>query len=101
MLVNPTETVSAILIKAALKIEQRGWVRFSYDCEAGVCALAAINLAADEHFPNDASRANKAALNAEETFARFIGYEEVAEWNDGEERTKEQVVAALRASAAP
>lgn len=80
-------SVGEVLEAAAIIVERDGWCQFRMcDQDGGHCALAAIIRA-------DVYRCGATA------FMRTILGGSLMEWNDAPERTKEEVVAALRAAA--
>lgn len=81
-----------VLLKAAELIEERGWCQFtSEDAEGHICLRQAINIAAMPGFY---------ACDAVFRLGRFLGTNLIAaQFNDTPGRTKEEVIAALRAAA--
>lgn len=106
-----TITPQALLDRAADIITERGWYQGHFIDEEGrcVCALGALNLAYAEAAGVDASVNGGAwhgwpgpkPLNlAVDALQAATGQEDwIAEWNDDEDRTEAEVVAALRAAA--
>jgi len=90
-----------VLLDAADIIERRGWHRGSYESGYGaVCALGAINIAANGAALKFGPSSNDAVVRMTHYLVQ-TGYEDgVHSWNDQPGRTKEEVVAALRAAAA-
>lgn len=99
-----------VLDRAADIIERNGWWQNFY-CDLGsslpkrdcaVCARGAINLAANGRTPDRLSKVGEAALQALERYLGISGEypDSVADWNDHPGRTAEEVVAALRGTAA-
>lgn len=86
------DPVAAILQKAADMIDRRGWCQgMGMDGMGRVCAVRAIGTVAGDNvvFASDALRRLEDHLNI-----RFVSL-----WNDVKGRTKDEVVAALRAAA--
>jgi hypothetical protein len=83
-----------VLLRAADLLEEFGWRQESYGSkeEGRMCAMGAIYEAAID-FKMDV------AYEAETCLARHVGWSHVASWNDAPERTKAEVVAALRLAA--
>lgn len=67
------------------------------------CALGAIRVCAGLYTTDDAywdADRNRDAERAAFALSRFLGHQFIPRWNDAPERTKEEVVAALRGAAA-
>lgn len=75
------------LLQIADYIEIHGWCQECYRINDTVCILGATK----ELFPNDDPDEVKAILKLHEHLGT-----DVAEWNDNEKRTKEQVINKLR-----
>lgn len=85
------DEVSLTLLRAADYIEERGWCQLRYHTRAGhVCAYGAIL-----SIEGDISVRRKAEVR----FSRFHDVLSMENYNDAPGRTKEEVVAALRAAA--
>jgi len=102
---------AAILDKAADVIERNGLHKGTYASGALVgggaftdkccCARGAINMAANGNNPWETSEASELAHDALCTYLGISGNvdQSVADWNDNEYRTAEQVITALRGAA--
>lgn len=91
------DDASRLLLKAADLIEREGWG--DGDCkERGYCAYAAL-VKADDPDAISTSLSRDAAMR----FSRSLGFmgavTPIFRWNDSPERTKEEVVAKMRAVA--
>ena len=85
-------TVAEVLNAAADLIEKRGWCQhLAFDPDGRHCALGAIWA---QRCPGPLEREAVAAVR------RATGSPFVGEWNDAPQRTKEEVVEALRKAAA-
>jgi hypothetical protein len=100
------DPIQRLLLKAAEIVEQRGWCQRSFEnLDGQVCALGAINLAHHDcsgwgsRVFSGADLAVNAACRASQYVGRGIGYFTLANWNDTNGRTKEEVIAALRGAA--
>lgn len=96
---------SEILNKAADIVEQRGHSKGVYSDSTGrVCAVGAINAAIlgttkIEHLPIWYSGLDTHAGRVLHSLVCADEYWSITDWNDAPERTKEEVVAALRQAA--
>ena len=100
-------TISDVLSRAADAIQERGHCKGNFvDAAGNLCVAGALYLAAGLPVvgiakPRDGWDAAKSYADADEAaaaFRRYVG-SSVYTWNDQPERTKEEVVAALRAAA--
>lgn len=84
-------SVAKTLLKAADYIEKHGWCQGKWRNDAGeVCAYGAIS---------SVERCGLVRSGAAWRLGRFLNVVSVAGWNDQPDRTKEEVIAALRAAA--
>jgi hypothetical protein len=92
------DDASKLLLKAAALIEERGWCQREQESDDGrLCALGALHYA-DGNRPYDG--VSKLGQKARNRLCRAIGTDRVgSQWNDVPGRTKEEVVAKLRAVA--
>lgn len=97
--VKELDDASKLLLKAAAVIEDRGWCQWSYESLDGrVCLLGALKVAAGGS-PNDDEDEDSVVGIAKRAMAGAVGKVFVHSWNDHPNRTKEEVVAKLRAVA--
>ena len=93
------DDVSKLLLKAAVEIEWRGWCQLASSDGAAVCMEGAMLLAGGRS-PNGFFRGM--SFRAFERVCDAIkrdGFSVPHEWNDSPGRTKEEVIAKLRAVA--
>lgn len=84
------DEVGQVLLDAADYIEKHGWCQGNYCDPLGrVCALGALNIVSCG-IPN---HTEGIAINAA---IRLMWNLRITQWNDHPERTKEEVIAALR-----
>lgn len=116
-----SEYVSADLRNAALVMEHAGWTR-NFEVEPGygaVCAVGSIYLATRARLihkhgfgwkyvpygatPEEMHERNRRAAEAENWLQSIIAadtdYDDVPQWNDNEDLTREDVVATMREAA--
>ena len=90
--VSRLDDAGEVLLKAAEIIEERGWCQNALSNGTGFCAVGALGMASRE----------RGGQGFTEAWARLeanvLGLN-VADWNDNPFRTKEEVVAKLRAVA--
>ena len=97
---KPAEPWRRLLLDAANAIEQRGWVQgeLCNDKTGAVCTVGALNVAAfGVAFPTGVEC--HYYLYAVTNFCKTHRIRYIPDWNDEGDRTKEQVVAALRDAA--
>ncbi len=94
------KTVAEVAKAAADLLEKEGWVQGKHrywdgsPCDGhilGRCVLAA--------FADVTPGGDKIFSKTRSAFGNYLGVRNIAHWNDAEERTKEEVVTALRDSA--
>lgn len=86
---------SEILAKAADLIDERGHCkRVSEDLDGRLCVYGALRKATEQFVDQD-----RVFGAAAERISEHLGGDLVAIWNDYPERTKEEVVSALRSAA--
>lgn len=100
--------ISEVLLKAAQRIEYKGWVQHAYQDEYGrVCASTAINQTVWAEYSDNAAalalvNQSKDAVLKHLNARKPKGaepYYSIPGWNDRFERTQEDVLATLRAVA--
>ena len=93
---SPLDEASKLLLKAADLIEERGWCQNTYTSPKGrLCILGALKTAQGVEFVGES---NPTVLQASKRFGAVVGGR-TYQWNDVPGRTKEEVVAKLRAVA--
>jgi hypothetical protein len=99
-------TPASLLNRAADILDERGWFQGNYMSPDGcVCALGSLHLAANELVgaPNRATFATgpefEAALDRIYGALQSDSMDSIADWNDSEGRTKDEVQAMLRRAA--
>lgn len=102
---------AAILDKAADVVQENGLYKGAFASgglgsgrpfsKKACCARGAINLAANDSTPWQTSEAGEAAHDALCSYLGISGNvdQSVADWNDAEDRTAAEVIAALRGAA--
>ena len=95
--VKPLDEAGRVLMEAADFLEQRKWFPGEgRDCREAHCAWDAICLSQGSSMPTELS------YNAGNRLAHALGLRRVSQiftWNDAKDRTKEEVIAKLRAVA--
>jgi hypothetical protein len=99
-----TENWREFLLAAARVIEIRGWVQGTLYSEKGVCIYGAFNVAHHGHETFGAYNSIEGIYpQAQKAMFDYLHLQRPADltgWNDHPDRTKEQVVSALREAAA-
>ena len=86
-------TAPQLLLRAAKRLEKRGWTRYSLGLKEGPnCAMGAIMHEAG-------ALDSQAKGEAYRRLRKVIKSESIGAWNDDYARTKRQVVSALRKAA--
>lgn len=99
--VKERDAVGRVLDRAADLIEKRGWMKHAMKYEGRICALQAIRLAARREAPLFLFGVSELTLEARYRMTRHgTNGTSIPYWNDYPDRTKEEVVNALRHSAA-
>ena len=101
-------TAADILIVAAKRLESHGWLQGGYcGVEQSMVhtnvvdiketdVVGAIRCAAGGHFEN---KNDEAAAEAKEALREYVGGGSLGSWNDADERTKDEVIEALKETA--
>ena len=85
-----------ILNAAADYIEEHGWCQYALVMSGRVCMLGAVNAAI---CGDPAGGGDMLPFEVTDMLHRATGSASLSSWNDARERTKEQVVRALREAA--
>lgn len=105
IITKPLTEEEQALLKAADYIEKVGWtVRVVENSYGNVCAMGSINYtvtgcATVAGSGRLAAFRDRVAMILDSYLTAIGEYRWVAEWNDDEERTQDEVVAAMRAAA--
>lgn len=90
------ESVVRTVLAEAADLCERGWIQGNFADGRGVCIAGGIFAATNRQWPTERYKVyDEARLEMN----RFLGVDCLSEWNDAPERTKAEVVAALRAAA--
>lgn len=91
------DLISEALLRAAAHIEQFGWQRYMFGAANEPCCLVGairvvLKIPLEEH-------ADERVIKAIERVQKSSKIQSLADWNDAQERTKEEVLNALRKAA--
>lgn len=95
---SPLADWAKALLKGAALIEERGWCQGDYQSEGRLCVLGAIKVAVGKE-PDGDEDTDPIVFRAKKAMCASVGIGLIHEWNDDPARTKEEVVAKLRAVA--